>query len=480
VALAAACNSGSDTLFDEAAGAGGASTAAGTSSAGSDAKAGSAAAGSSNPSGGMLNNSAGSNTVGGVSASGASSGGAATSEGGSSASGGNAVNEAGEAGTPHTGGAGASSGGADGAGEAGVGGDTTQAGAPGAAGNTGEGGSGDGGCSDNALAWSQRASNVMLLVDRSGTMFDVDSKPWTSVRDAVLPVLDAVDATQSIGFMAVSGEFSSCPLLDEVAPALSNYTPIATQYNALGSPPKGESPFMLALSRAKELLAAAPAGDAFVIMVIDGQPDYCNDGDDLCPIDSVVSRIQLLRAAGITTFVAGLPIYEGADTAVYAAALQSYANAGAGLPAASVGDTPANIYFRCQGGSSTPPSWKADFNASGKPAQQALGAYSASPGSAQVTSLDPTDAASLTTAFSRLFARTQSCSFETTNGKVVLASAESGLVKLGAQKVDYDATNGWHMKSDTVLELVGSACDTLRATPAAQLTIDFPCEAVSH
>jgi hypothetical protein len=317
-------------------------------------------------------------------------------------------------------------------------------------------------------------------MDRSGTLFDVDSKPWTTVRDAVLPVIDAYDAQRNIGFMAMTAELATCPILDEVAPAPTNYAPIAAKYSSLVKPSKGESPFMLALSRARELLDTAAGAEPFVIMVIDGQPDYCNDGDPLCPIDSVVARIQLLKSAGITTLVAGLPLTANAvgDAAVYAAALQSYANAGVGLPAASVGNTEANIYFECIGSVATPPSWPAEFAASGKPVQKALGTYSASPGSATFTSLDPTNAAGLTTAFSQLFARTHSCSFQTTNGTVL--QAESGVVKLDNVAVAFDATNGWYMKSATELTLVGNACNALRASATAEVSIDFPCGAVGN
>lgn len=470
--VAAACDSGSETSFDGVAG----TNAGGTmlTAAGSANKAGSDAGGNANPGGGMSNG--GSSATGGMNAtagmSGSSLGGAAA--GTTSGSGGSGTSQAGEGGVPAMGEAGATSGGAS---EGGMAGDTSaQAGSTGDAGETGQGGSGDVGCAGQALAWQARPSNVMFLMDRSGTMFDVIAPPWLPVRDAALPVIDVYDGSQNIGFMAMTGELATCPLLDEVAPAPGNYAAIAAKYNALVKPAKGESPFMLALSRAQQLLAAAPAGDQFVIMVIDGQPDYCGDGNDLCPIDSVVARIQALKTAGITTLVAALPIYTGADTALYTAALQSYANAGVGLPAASAGDTAQNIYFQCNGVTG----WNAEFVASGKPAQQALGAYSASPGSALVTSLNPASPASLTSSFSQLFARTQSCSFEAKNGKVVLASAASGVVKIGGVAVSYDATNGWHMKSDSVVELVGSACDTLRATPAAAVTIDFPCDAVTN
>jgi hypothetical protein len=362
-------------------------------------------------------------------------------------------------------------------GDGGMGGDSSP---PGGAGEAGQGGSGEVGCGGKALSWKARPSKVMFLIDRSGTMFDVDSKPWTTVRDAVLPVIDAYDAQRNIGFMAMTAELATCPILDEVAPAPNNYTPIAAKYTPLTKPTKGESPFMLALGRARELLDAAAGAEPFVIMVIDGQPDYCNDGDPLCPIDSVVARIQLLKSAGITTLVAGLPLTASAvgDAAVYAAALQSYANAGVGLPAATVGNTEANIYFSCNSGSPTAPSWPAEFTASGKPAQKALGTYSASPGSATFTSLDPANAAGLTTAFSQLFARTHSCSFETTGGTVVQAA--SGVVKLDNVAIAFDATNGWHMKSATELQFVGNACNALRASATAQVSIDFPCAAVGN
>jgi hypothetical protein len=297
----------------------------------------------------------------------------------------------------------------------------------------------------------------------------------------VLPVIDANDARENIGFMAMSGEFNTCPLLDEVAPAASSYAQIAAKYNALAKPTKGESPFMLALDRAQQLLAAAPEGPRFVILVIDGHPDYCNDGDDLCPIDSVVAHLQKLHAAGISTLVAGLPIFQGADTAVYTAALQSYANAGAGAAVASVGDTVSGVYFRCSSGSATPPSWKAEFVDSGKPAQQALGSYSASPGTAPYTTLTPAAGAqSLTASFTSLFAQTQSCRFEATNGKVVPASAAQGVVKVNDATVPYDASNGWQLVGDHTIELVGSACTNLRASPGAVVSIDFPCGAVAN
>ncbi len=475
MALVAACDSGSSSSFDDS-----------MSSAG---KAGEITLGGSQPdAGGGGKSSSGSSSGGNMSQGGTGTqAGSAGTDGGGGGGGGNG----GSAGSSGNGGGG--SGGMvavqmGGASEGGAGEPLGGGGAMGGDGNgsgtsgeAGQGGSGEPvGCGGDALTWQAQKSSVMLLMDRSGTMFDLNSQPWSGVRDAVLPVIDANDGSENIGFMAMSGESATCPLLDEVAPAAANYTAIASKYNALAKPTKGESPFMMALDRAQQLLAAAPEGPRFVILVIDGHPDYCNDGDDLCPVDSVVSHLQKLHTAGITTLVAGLPIYQGADTAVYAAALQSYANAGVGAAVASVGDTVANIYFRCNSGSATPPSWKAEFIDSGKAAQQALGSYSASPGTAPYTTLTPAAGAqSLTSAFTSLFAQTRSCRFEATNGSVKAASAADGVVKMNDATVPYDADNGWQLVDEHTVELVGSACTSLRTTPGAIVTITFPCEAVT-
>jgi hypothetical protein len=318
----------------------------------------------------------------------------------------------------------------------------------------------------------------MLLVDRSGTMFE-GGAAWYPVRDAALPAIQAWETRENIGLLAMTGENSSCPILSEVAPALGNHAAIAQEYGSLARPTKGESPFMLALDRAGELLRDA-RGDRFVIFVIDGQPDYCDDGNDLCSIDSVISHLQKLKASGITTLVAGLPIYAGADTARYAAALESYANAGAGEPVAAVGVGSVDIYNQCNGGSVLPPSWKAEHAASGKPPLQPLATYAAMPGNETYTALEPTDPAGLSDDFQALFARTQSCSFEAGGGKVAPEAVDRGAVVLDGKPIPHDAQNGWQLLGGDVIQLSGEACRALRADAAATLSIEFPCDAVTN
>ncbi len=388
-----------------------------------------------------------------------------------------AVGGASEGGTPSAS-AGQGAGGDTGmgmAGELGAAGQLVQAGAAGE-GQVGQGGEGPV-CDQILLSVQGRASNVVLMIDRSGSMFDLNSNPWIAVRTAALSAIDAHAGDVDIGFLAMTGEQNSCPLLDEVAIAPDNYAPIAAKYESLAKPAKGESPFSLALTHAADMLdAGTGAGEPYALLVIDGEPDYCNDGNALCPMDAVVARIQALQALGITTLVAGLPNINPSEAARHAAALQSYANAGVGLPVASIGDTVTNIYYQCQGVAP----WLFEFQATGKPAMQAIGAYSNSPGAAPYTSLDPSNASAMVSAFNNLLAQTKSCVFDIDTLAVIAGEASSGTIKVDGEVIPFSNTNGWHLSGPRAIELTGSACSAWRTPGPKQISANFPCGAVTQ
>jgi hypothetical protein len=455
LAGAQACDSGSSTaLFGDGEGGDGATSGRGGSQAGKGASSGSQNGGSQN--GGSQN------------------GGSQNS--GSSHMGG-APESAGGIANPSAGGAGEDAGGApSSAGQPGMGGVPAEAGQ---GGNESTADGGDPGvpiCDQVLVSVEARVPNVVFMIDRSGTMFDVNSQPWAAVRDAALTVIGEMDGELDLGFLSMTGEAGSCPLLDEVAPAPDNYAAIAAKYNALAKPTKGESPFMLALGRAGELLAAGPGnGEAHAVMVVDGEPDYCNDGNPACAIDSVVARIQALRSQGFVTLIAGLP--NTTNPTQHAASLQSYANAGLGLPVTPVGGSVSDIYYQCTGSAG----WAAELATSGKPAQQALGSYSNSAGAAPFTSLDPSaGGAALTAALRSLLARTKSCRFDVEDFDVNVAQANFGTVTIDDQEIPFSAQNGWHMVDADELELVGSACTAWRVPAASQITVKFPCDVLSQ
>jgi hypothetical protein len=368
-------------------------------------------------------------------------------------------------------------------------------------GNTTEGGSGGmaGACQTGGADFVPKVPTVMLLVDRSGTMFVNQGNPWGTLRDGVLPVVKDLNDQVRFGFMAITGEQGSaamCPLLDQVAPADNNYDAVADKYMGLTMPTKGESPGMLGLQRAYEVLSAdTTPGDKYVLFVTDGEQDYCGDGNALCPTDSVVYWLQKLKALNVQTMIFGLPLQQGASdqaAATYGAILQAFANAGAGQAVAPVvtgTQTALDIYNQCfYGGDANAIGWKAEFATAAKVDDAAtadvdesktLGNYAALGGTAKVFKPDPTDQTALATEFRKVLAGVKSCSFDIGGDIKVIQDllGEAHVFIEGAEvPLDLTATNGWYMPTETQIELVGEACNSWRMPEKNKITWDFPCK----
>ncbi|HWO11347.1 MAG TPA: hypothetical protein VNN80_17760, partial [Polyangiaceae bacterium] len=100
---------------------------------------------------------------------------------------------------------------------------------------------------------------VYLLVDRSGTMFDLigNVSAWTALRTGVLEVMRELEGGVRFGFAAFSGAnggvvggVPQCQLdVPSVAPALNNFQSISQLYEPLERPANSkETPTVLALS----------------------------------------------------------------------------------------------------------------------------------------------------------------------------------------------------------------------------------------
>jgi carboxymethylenebutenolidase len=81
------------------------------------------------------------------------------------------------------------------------------------------------------------------------------------------------------------------------------------------------------------LRADTAPGEKFILFVTDGEPAYCDDGNALCPPDSVVGQLQTLQTGGIKTLVMGI---SSPLTTISDAVLQGFANAGARQPVAPI------------------------------------------------------------------------------------------------------------------------------------------------
>ncbi len=368
---------------------------------------------------------------------------------------------------------------------------------PGASGSTTLGGSvnsGTGGaCQAGGVDFVPKVPTVMLMVDRSGTMFINQGNPWGTLRDGVLPVVQELNEQVRFGFMAITGEAGMCPLVDEVAPADANYDAVQSKYMALAAPTKGESPGMLGLQRAYETLSADPTpGDKYILFVTDGEQDYCGDGNALCPTDSVVYWLQKLKALGVTTMVFGLP--SSGDQVAYGNILQAFANAGAGepvAPAVGASQTQLDIFNQCfYGGDANAAGWQLEYAEAEHPvddpattdvneSQVPLGTYAAVGGTAKVFKPDPTDQDALAEEFRKVLAGVKSCTFDLGGDiKVVQSLLSEAHVFIEGNEVPLDLTmaNGWYMPTPTQIELVGTACDTWRTPQANKIAWDFPCK----
>ena len=371
----------------------------------------------------------------------------------------------------------------------------TGAGGPGPLGGTGNTGTG-GACQAGGVEFVPKIPTVLMMVDRSGTMFaQQGDNPWTTLRDGVLPVVQELDAQVRFGFIAITGEISGmCPMIDEVAPADSGYAAVSTKYMSLTRPAVGESPGMLGLQRAYELLKADPTeGDKYVLFVTDGEQDYCGNGNPLCPTDSVVYWLQKLKADGVHTFIFGLPA-NISGSIPYDVTLQAFANAGAGEPAmAALGpnQTVDNIYNECfYGGDMNAAGWKTEFATAAKvddattvgiDESKTLGNYSATSGTAKVFKPDPTDQAALTEQFRAVLAGVKSCTFDLGGDiKIIQELLSEAHVFVEGQEVPLDLTmtNGWHMPTPTQIELVGEACANWRMPMNNKIDWDFPCKVI--
>ncbi|HET9953457.1 MAG TPA: vWA domain-containing protein [Polyangiaceae bacterium] len=366
------------------------------------------------------------------------------------------------------------------------------------------GGSGDGGgtnpvCQMASYKFEPKIPTVFMLVDQSGSMWGCRASngtkdptgrecankadtSWYPLRDGVLKVVEELEKDVRFGFSAFTGETADaqCPVMQPVAPDFNNYMAIAANYNGLKAPAKGETPTTKALAQVGALLEADKSpGDKFILFVTDGQPDYCDDSNNLCPPDSVVGALQTLAAKNIKTLVFGI---SSPLTTISDSVLLAFANAGAGQPVVTPGTTRAtDFYDQCNGIAG----WRADFMATAKPAErgQTIGTYSEMNGTAKVYKPDTTNQAALVTELKAAISSAKSCSFDLSNVngqsiKVDLNQLDAASIAIQGKKIALDEANGWSMASATELVLKGTACETWRSPDNNDIDFNFPCKAI--
>src|SRR5690606_12669546 len=183
---------------------------------------------------------------------------------------------------------------------------------------------------------------------------------------------------------------------------------IEAAYNTLAAPMgKGETPTALAISQASELLLVDESpGDKFILLVTDGDPDFCDDPDPRCGADALIASLQVAASKGVQTLVFGIENAGIKDPLVF----DYYAQAGVGqLPAMADGVNPNSGLGNCSGGAGEG-AWSVFRTANGGTAPMPAGKYSAEGGTANAF-LDA-DPAALATKIQASVAGLKSCSFD--------------------------------------------------------------------
>ncbi|HKO94341.1 MAG TPA: vWA domain-containing protein, partial [Polyangiaceae bacterium] len=193
------------------------------------------------------------------------------------------------------------------------------------------------GCSQLAISFEARTPTALIVVDRSSSQWDNEpNHTWDPMKAGILDVVRDVQADIRVGVVTYTGRNGGAcpdlyPAMDQVSFDKNNYTSVESALNAVDEPDyKGETPTAITLQQALPVLLADPSpGDKVMLLVTDGDPDFCNDPDRICAMDAVIGAVQEAFRQGVSTTVFGLKRPELSEQH-----LRDVANAGVGQPVA--------------------------------------------------------------------------------------------------------------------------------------------------
>ncbi len=323
------------------------------------------------------------------------------------------------------------------------------------------------GCSQFEVAFERQTPTALIVVDRSSSQWDqYPNHTWEPMKAGLLDVVRSVQADIRVGMITYTGENGgACPDLypppTEVTFGLDNYPAVEAAINAVDEPAyKGETPTAATIQQALPLLMADPGpGEKVMLLVTDGDPDFCNDPDRVCSMDAVIGAVQAAYEMGVSTTVFGLRRAELSEQH-----LRDVANAGTGQPVALPPgiNTEQDLRNRCVN----------------NPVGSLPGRYSPTSGNAQYFQANGTDQVALGEALDAVIYGIRGCVFDL-GGAVEIDPMRVADAKItideGAPLI-YDDPNGWHLLTTTQVELLGSSCQQLKNPATTGIKFDFPCD----
>jgi hypothetical protein len=325
------------------------------------------------------------------------------------------------------------------------------------------------GCSQLAIGFESRTPTALIVVDRSSSQWD--NKPnntWEPMKAGILQVVQEVQNDIRVGMVTYTGQNGGVcpdlyPAMDQVKFDKNNYARISADINAVQQPSyKGETPTAATLQQALPVLLADPSpGDKVMLLVTDGDPDFCNDPDRVCSMDAVIGAVQDAYSKGVATTVFGLKRAELSEQH-----LRDVANAGSGQPVAFPQgiNNEQQLRDRCRN----------------NPAGTLPGKYSAVGGNAQYFQANGTDTIALGGALNAVIYGIRSCVFDLAGAADINPDTASGahITIDGGSALVLNDPNGWRLNTGTQIELLGNACQQLKLPTTDGIAFDFPCNAL--
>ena len=304
-------------------------------------------------------------------------------------------------------------------------------------------------CADIDVTLDKVIPTVLLLIDQSSSM-TAQYPPgsgvsrWDGLRGALIDpdggIVKTLENDVSFGVSLYSWNTGTCPRLTNIGWKLGNYTTIFDTYadaGVINNTPTGESIMgVIGFDDAGVLrdggfgLAQTP-GPKILVLATDGDPDTCAAPDS----NGTAPPKNLTIWAATRTYDAGIPTYViavGADGEE--AHQQEVANVGRGFKP-DAGD--ASTLYRT------------------------------------------TSRADLVAALNQIILGVRTCTFKL-NGSVVPGTEGKGKVALNGAPLTLNDANGWKLVSPTELEVVGTACTTVKTSPNAQISVRFPCGSITN